>query len=409
MKNSSKKRAYLPYGRQVIEDDDIEAVVNVLRGDWLTTGPNVEAFETALAARVGAKFSVSCSSGTAALHMAAAAVGLGPGDVAVVPSLTFAATANSALYVGAEVVFADVNPNTGLMTGDTLQEALDRSRGRNVRAVFPVHLNGQCADPEEISRIAAEAGLHVIEDACHALGSSYQVSDGTSALAGECRHCDAAVFSFHPVKTIAVGEGGAVTTNDAALAGHMRRLRNHGLTRAAADFANHEMAFADDGTANPWYYEVAELGYNFRLNDISCALGLSQLRKVGDFIDRRRKLVQQYRDGLGGLDPLLKPVPQKAEISTAWHIFPVLIDFDRLGCPRAEFMKKLSDRGIGSQVHYIPLHMQPFYQDSLGDQGRLVGAEAYYEKVLSLPLFPSLRDDDVAYVVQVLHDIIDNG
>jgi dTDP-4-amino-4,6-dideoxygalactose transaminase len=193
----------------------------------------------------------------------------------------------------------------------------------------------------------------------------------------------------------------------------MRRLRNHGLTRAAADFTNREMAFADDGTANPWYYEVAELGYNFRLNDISCALGLSQLRKVDVFIYRRRKLVQQYRDGLGSLAPLLKPVPQPmlqgVENSTAWHIFPVLIDFDRLGCPRAEFMKKLSDRGIGSQVHYIPLHLQPFYQSSLGDQSRLVGAEAYYEKVLSLPLFPSLSDDDVAYVVQVLHDIVGNG
>jgi len=403
----------LPYGRQVIEDDDIEAVVNVLRGDWLTTGPNVEAFEAALAARVGAKFAVSCSSGTAALHMAAAALGLGPGDVVVVPSLTFAATANAALYVGAKVIFADVDPNTGLMTGDTLQEVLDQNCGRNVRAVFPVHLNGQCADPEEILGIAAKAGLLVNEDACHALGSSYQVSDGTMALAGECRHSDAAVFSFHPVKTIAVGEGGAVTTNNAALAGHMRRLRNHGLTRAAADFTNREMAFADDGTANPWYYEVAELGYNFRLNDISCALGLSQLRKVDVFIYRRRKLVQQYRDGLGSLAPLLKPVPQPmlqgVENSTAWHIFPVLIDFDRLGCPRAEFMKKLSDRGIGSQVHYIPLHLQPFYQSSLGDQSRLVGAEAYYEKVLSLPLFPSLSDDDVAYVVQVLHDIVGNG
>lgn len=406
MIESRTERGYLPYGRQVIEDDDIEAVVDVLRSDWLTTGPNVEAFETALARQVDAEFAVSCSSGTAALHLAALAVGLGPGDVVVVPSMTFAATANAALYVGADVIFADVDPDTGLMTGDNLQEALDRFRDRNVRAVFPVHLSGQCADPEAISKIATEAGLGLIEDACHALGSSYRVSDGTIALAGECRHCDMAAFSFHPVKTIAVGEGGAVTTNDPALNAQMRRLRSHGLTTAAIDFTNRELAFAGDGRANPWYYEIAELGFNFRLNDISCALGLSQLRKIDRFIERRRDLVRQYCEGLGDLAPLLKPIEQKAGNSTAWHIFPVLIDFDGLGCERAEFMERLKDHGIGSQVHYIPLHLQPFYQDRLGDQSRLVGAEAYYEKVLSLPLFPSLSDEDVAYVVQILHAIV---
>lgn len=409
MINNGDKRAHLPYGRQVIEDDDIEAVVRVLRGDWLTTGPNVDAFEAALAARVGAKFAVSCSSGTAALHMAALALGLGPNDAVVVPSLTFAATANAALYVGADVIFADVDPNTGLMNGDTLLEALDRSRGRNVRAVLPVHLNGQCADPEEISTIAAEAGLHVIEDACHALGSSYQVSDGSVALAGECRHCDAAAFSFHPVKTIAVGEGGAVTTNDETLNAHMRQLRNHGMITAAANFTNRELAFAGDGTANSWYYEIAELGFNFRLNDISCAMGLSQLQKVDRFIARRQNIVRQYREGLRSLAPLLKPVHQKAGNFAAWHIFPVLIDFDRLGCERSAFMEKLRDRSIGSQVHYIPLHLQPFYQNRHGDQSKLAGAEAYYKKVLSLPLFPSLSDDDVNYVIQILHDIIRNA
>jgi UDP-4-amino-4,6-dideoxy-N-acetyl-beta-L-altrosamine transaminase len=407
--DSRNKRTHLPYGRQVIEDDDVEAVVKVLRGDWLTTGPNVDAFEAALAARVGAKYAVSCSSGTAALHMVAMAMGLGPNDVAVVPSLTFAATANAAFYVGADVIFADVDPDTGLMTGESLQEALERGRGRNIRAVFPVHLNGQCADPEEISRIANKAGLQVIEDACHALGSSYQVSDGAVALAGECRHCDAAVFSFHPVKTIAVGEGGAVTTNDEALNARMRRLRSHGLTRAAADFTNHDLAFASDGTANPWYYEVAELGYNFRLSDISCAMGLSQLRKVDRFIARRQDLVRQYREGLRNLAPLVRPVEQKADNSAAWHIFPVLIDFDRLGCERGQLMEKLRDRGIGTQVHYIPLHLQPFYQNRVGDQSRLAGAEAYYQKVLSLPLFPSLSDDDVTYVVENLHDIVQNS
>jgi UDP-4-amino-4,6-dideoxy-N-acetyl-beta-L-altrosamine transaminase len=406
---SRTERGYLPYGRQVIEEDDIEAVVEVLRGDWLTTGPNVEAFEMALAAQVGAEFAVSCSSGTAALHLAALAMGLGPGDVAVVPSMTFAATANAALYVGADVIFADVDPDTGLMTGDTLQEALDRCRGRNVRAVFPVHLNGQCADPEVISKIAAETGLGLIEDACHALGSSYRVGDGSVALAGECRHCDMAAFSFHPVKTIAVGEGGAITTNDHALNARMRRLRSHGLTTTATDFTNRELAFGGDGRANPWYYEIAELGFNFRLNDISCAMGLSQLRKVDRFIGRRRELVRKYREGLSDLVPLLKPIEQKAGNSTAWHIFPVLIDFDELGFDRAEFMERLRDRGIGSQVHYIPLHLQPFYQDRLGDQSKLVGAEAYYEKVLSLPLFPSLSDDDVEYVVQVMHAIVRNA
>jgi dTDP-4-amino-4,6-dideoxygalactose transaminase len=361
-----------------------------------------------LAEQVGAKFAVSCSSGTAALHLAALAVGLGPGDVAIVPSLTFAATANAALYVGADVIFSDVDPETGLMTEETLQAAIDRARGRDLRAVFPVHLNGQCADPQAISTLAEDVGMTVIEDACHALGSTYQTSDGGEALIGACRHSEAAVFSFHPVKTIAVGEGGAVTTNSEGIDARMRRLRSHGLTRDGADFTNPEMAFAKDGTPNPWYYEVAELGFNFRLNDMACAMGRSQLVKVDRFIARRRELARQYDEGLRDLAPVLTPIKHLTENNAAWHLYPVLVEFDQLGCERADFMGRLKDRGIGTQVHYIPLHMQPFYQSRCSDQTRLHGAESYYNKVLSLPLFPSLDDDDVAYVIHALQDIVEN-
>lgn len=399
----------LPYGRQVIEDDDIAAVVDVLQSDWLTTGPSVAAFEEALAERVGAEFAVCCANGTAALHLAAAAIGLGPGDVAVVPSLTFAATANAARFVGAEVVFADVDAETGLLTGETLCEALDRALGRNLKAVFPVHLNGQCADPDGIADVARDGGLRIVEDACHALGSVYPAGDGSACRVGECRHADVAVFSFHPVKTIAAGEGGAITTNDRALYDRLRHIRSHCLTKDPTRFENEHLAFGQDGAPNPWYYEITDLGFNYRLSDLNCALALSQLRKIDRFIERRQSLVARYDRNLSDLAPTVRPVRREPGMAPAWHLYPVLIDFDRLTVDRGELMRRLLDRGVGTQVHYIPLHLQPYYRREVGTPRRLEGAEAYYRKVLSLPLFPALEDADNDLVVQVLHEVIDEA
>ena len=405
---TSTSLPFLPYGRQLIEDDDVEAVTAVLRGDWLTTGPAVGAFEEALAARVGARYAVACSSGTAALHLAALALGLGPGDVVIVPALTFLATANAARFVGAEVCFADVDADSGLVSDADLARALDRAaasgRGR-VRAVFPVHLNGQVADMPAIAGFAAGHGLRVVEDASHALGSRHRAADGSQAPAGACRHADLAVFSFHPVKTIAMGEGGAVTTNDEGLWRRLLTLRSHGIVRAPEAFENHALAFDAGGEANPWYYEMPEVGLNYRASDIHCALGLSQLGKLDRFVERRRALAARYDRQLAPLAPAVRPVARVAGNEPAWHLYAVLVEFEAVGKSRARVMGELKRLGVGTQVHYLPLHLQPYYAKRYGPQS-LPGAEAYYRRVLSLPLFASMTTADVDRVVEALASVI---
>ncbi|HUN52566.1 MAG TPA: UDP-4-amino-4,6-dideoxy-N-acetyl-beta-L-altrosamine transaminase [Candidatus Sulfotelmatobacter sp.] len=393
------KDAFLPYGRHVIGDDDIAAVTKVLRGDWLTTGPTVEAFEAAFAARVGARFAVACSSGTAALHLAALAIGLGPGERAVVPSITFLATANAARYVGGEVVFADVDAETGLL-GERQMEAALANAGGPVRAVFPVHLAGQAVDMPALARLAERHGFTVIEDACHALGSTYREGDETIAV-GSCRHSAMAIFSFHPVKTIAMGEGGAVTTNDPVLHERLSRLRNHGMTRDPRQFRNSELAFDADGEANPWYYEMPEIGFNYRASDIHCALALSQLAKLDGFIARRQALADCYDRGLAALAPGIQPPRRAPGCRPAWHLYAARIDFAGLKLPREALMRQLRAAGIGTQVHYIPVHLQPYYQERSGPL-QMPGSMAYYRRTLSLPLFPSMTENDVVRVIEAL-------
>lgn len=390
--------AFLPYGRQSIGEDDIAAVAAVLRGDWLTTGPMVGRFEDALAARVGSRFAASCSSGTAALHLAALALGLGPGDRVVVPTMTFLATANAVRYVGAEVVFADVDPKTGLMTAETLEDALKRAG--KVAAVFPVHLNGQCADMKALGAIAAREGLKVVEDASHALGA-LDASSGKPLPVGCCNSSDMAIFSFHPVKTIAMGEGGAVTTNDAGLCERVAQFRNHGIIRDEKRTENVDLAFGADGTLNPWYYEMPEPGFNYRASDIHCALGLSQLGKLGSFVARRRALAARYDAALAPLAPVVRFLARVLYCTPAWHLYVALIDFAAAGVPRAKVMARLRAEGIGSQVHYLPVHLQPYYRRRCGHVD-LPGARAYYERALSLPLFPAMADADVERVAGAL-------
>ena len=391
----------LPYGRQVIDDDDIAAVTSVLRGDFLTTGPAAQEFEQALAGITGAREAVVCGNGTLALHLAALAAGIGPGDTAIVPSLTFLATANCVRYCGGEVLFADVDPDTALMTAQTFRDALETARrtGKRVKAVFPVHLTGQMVDMGQIHAIAADGGITVITDSCHALGS---VQNGMRAGAGRLE--DMAVFSFHPVKTIAMGEGGAVTTNDPALAAHMRRLRSHGMVMRPTDPAYPEQALDEAGAPNPWYYEMPELGFNYRATDMQCALGLSQLRKLDRFIARRRALVALYDRLLEPLAPAILPPHKVPGCTPGWHLYAARIDFDALGLSRAMVMNRLATRKVGSQVHYLPVHRQPYYRGLYGDLS-LPGADRYYARTLSLPLYPTLTDDDVHYVVETLRDV----
>ncbi len=394
----------LPYGRQEIDDDDVAAVVAVLRGNCLTTGPAVGAFEAGLCAAVDAPFATVCSSGTAALHLATATLDLKPDDVCIVPAVTFAATANAVRYCGAEVVFADVDPSTGLMHTSHLEEALERCRDRRVRAVFPVHLAGQCAELPMLAKHARAAGAVIIEDASHAIGTTY-TRDGARARVGACADSDITIFSFHPVKTIAMGEGGAVTTRDPALWDRISRLRAHGIVRDPARFSRPSLARDADGSVNPWYYELQELGFNYRASDIQCALGLSQLAKLTRFVDRRAALVARYRKLLAPLEPVVRPISTVPGVEAGWHLQVVLIDFAAAGLTRARVMRELAARGVGTQVHYIPLHMQPYYRDRYGEQS-LAGAERYYAQALSLPLYPSLSDEEQDGVIVALKNVL---
>ena len=396
---------FLPYARQSVDEDDVAAVVQVLRGDYLTTGPMSARFEATLAETTGARHVVVCSSGTAALHLAALGLRLGEGDAVIVPAITFLATANAARYVGAEAIFADVDPATGLMGPEHLEAALARSGSLRPRAVFPVHLAGQCVDTAGIKAVAVRHGLRIVEDACHALGGRHRATGGGWVPVGSCKDSDAAAFSFHPVKTVAMGEGGAVATNDPVLAEAARRLRSPGMVSGDAATANPGLARDAAGTFNPWYYEMPEVGFNFRASDIHCALGLSQIKKMSDWVLRRRALVDRYAAALASLAPVVRPIGKVAWSETAWHLAVVLIDFDAVGTTRARVMAHLRERGIGSQVHYIPLHWQPYYAKRYGALG-LPGAETYYARCLSLPLFPTLDDADVDRVVATLAEAL---
>jgi len=387
----------------MVDGDDLAAVAEVLGSDWWTTGPAVSAFERALADRVDVRHAIVCSSGTAALHLAALAMQLGPGDAAIVPSVTFVATANALRYVGAEVIFADVDADSGLMTADHLKQALSRSENDNVRAVLPVHLAGQCFDPAAIARVARAHGLAVIEDGAHALGTLYGADEAQVAV-GACRDSDMATFSFHPVKTVAMGEGGAITTENDELAERLRCLRSHGMIRDPDRFVNHDLARTADGRNNPWYYEVSELGFNYRASDIHCALGLSQLGRLDLSLQRRRELVARYDTGLGCLAPAIKPPSRTSNCWPGWHLYSVQVDFAALGSDRATVMDELRKLGISSQVHYIPVHLQPYYRNRY-QTPCLPGAETYYARTLSLPLFAGMTVQDVDRVVAALATI----
>ncbi len=391
--------AFLPYGRQLIEDDDIAAVTEALRGDLLTTGPYVARFESALSRNVNGSHSVVCANGTAALHMAARALKLGAGTKVIVPSITFLATASAPHLNGAEIVFADVDPESGLMRPQDLNDAIARA-GR-ADAVFNVHLNGQCGAIEEISVVARDAGLKIVDDACHAIGAAFVAKDGTVSQIGSNTFCDLTVFSFHPVKTIAMGEGGAVTANDAEFAKRLLLARNHGMTRDPDDFVHEVDAFDASGVANPWYYELIEPEFNWRANDIQCALGLSQLGKLGRFVARRRALAAAYDNMLAPFAPVLRPLGRAKSCLPAWHLYVVRIDFGAAGIDRARLMHALKANGIGTQVHYAPVHRQPYYARRYGALA-LPGADKYYAQALSLPLSAAMSEDDVARVVETL-------
>ena len=396
--DSGDPHPFLPYARQVVDADDVAAVTAALTSDWLTTGPEVGRFEAALTETLGAAAAVVCNSGTAALHIAYGALAVGPGDAVIVPATTFVATANAARYLGAQPVFADVDADTGLMTTATAAAAIADAEGMGLRPrlLVPVHLAGQVADPPGLAALAERHDLRVVEDACHAIGTVYRDADGREHRVGDCAHSHMASFSFHPAKTIAMGEGGAVLTGDVEAAERMRRLRSHGLRSGVTPpDAN--------GTDRGWStgYTLDEIGHNYRAPDPLCALGRSQLAKLSGFVRERRRLAALYRERLRGLAPAVRPLALVPDCTPAWHLQVVLIDVDRIGVARDVVMARLHASGVGSQVHYIPVPWQPPYRDVLGRRA-FPGAADYFRRTLSLPLYVGLTDDDVGRVVDAL-------
>jgi perosamine synthetase len=384
---SPVRATFLPYGRQSVDEADIQAVVDVLRSDWLTTGPKVAEFEEAFAARVGAAHAVSFSSGTAALHAAAFAAGLKSGDEAITTPLTFAATANCVLYQGATPVFADIR-------GDTLTldpEQVENKISPRTRAILPVDYAGHPVDLMPILEIARRHKLVVIEDACHALGAEY----GGRPLGSIA---DMTVFSFHPVKHITTGEGGMVATNDAKFAETLRRFRNHGISSDARQRQS----------AGQWHYEMVLLGFNYRLPDIVCALGIQQLKRLDANLARRREIAAHYTAAFREI-PAVIPPAVRPEANPAWHLYPIRLDLEKLTVDRAEVFRALRAENIGVNVHYIPVHLHPYYRERFGYKGgEFPVAEDAYGRLISLPMFHGMSDQDVDDAVQAVSKIAEH-
>lgn len=388
----------IPYGRHYIDEDDIQAVVNVLRGGFLTQGPTVEAFEKAVADYVGCKYSVAVSSATAGLHLAALAAGVGPGRSLVTSPITFVASSNAALYAGGRAVFADIDPQTINLSAASLAAAL--TQNPDARAVVPVHFAGLPCDMPALKAVADVAGAVIIEDAAHALGAVYP----NGRRVGSCAHSLMTVFSFHPVKAIAAGEGGMITTNDELTYRRLLRLRSHGINKAGDPLVFPEQG-SRDGVVNPWYYEMQELGYHYRITDIQCALGLSQFRKLDKFITRRRQLVANYDQAFAGLKNA-RPAQTTGRAESGHHLYVLRIDFTATARSRGLLMKELRARNIISQVHYIPVPEHPFYRKLGFDPKDTPEAQRYYTQALSLPLFYNLAEGEQSHVIQSVKELV---
>ncbi len=377
---------YLSYGKQWIDDEDIEAVVNVLKGDYLTTGPHVESFEQKVADYVGANYAVAVSNGTAALHMACFAAEIGEGDEVIVTPMTFAASSNCILYCGGTPVFADIDPKTYNISVEDIKNKITS----RTKAIIPVDFTGQAVDMDRIRQIADEHNLIVIEDAAHALGTEYKGRKvGTKA--------DITEFSFHPVKPITTGEGGMAVTNDYELYKKMLLFRTHGITREESVMSRNE---------GPWYYEQIDLGYNYRITDLQCALGTSQMNKIDYFISRRREIVKKYNRAFNEVDEVT--IPYQAEYSeSGWHLYILKLNLNKLNATRRQIFDALVAENIGVNVHYLPIYLHPYYQKLGYKKGICPEAERLYESMITIPLFPKMKDQDVDDVISGVKKVID--
>ena len=375
----------IPYSRQSIDEEDIQAVVEVLRSDWLTTGPKVDEFERAFAGHVGAEEAVAVSNGTAALHAAMYALRIGPNDEVIVPALTFSATANCVVFQGGTPVFSDVDRGTLLINPASVEANITH----RTKAIIAVDFAGQPCDYDSLRALANRHRLTLVADACHSLGGSYKgLPVGSLAKLN--------TFSFHPVKHITTGEGGMITTNNPELAKRMRVFRNHGIT------TDHRQREA----LGSWFYEMIDLGYNYRITDFQCALGLSQLNKLSSWVARRQEIARRYDAAFAEL-PVLNPLLVRDDVSHAYHLYVIRLDTTELRTTRSEIFSSLRAEGIGVNVHYIPVHLHPFYRERFGTKpGLCPMAETVYEKLISLPIFPAMTHDDVEYVIAAVRKVI---
>ena len=377
----------ISYGKQSIDQADIDSVVEILKGDWLTQGPAVEKFEVDLQNYFGTKYTCAVSNGTAALHLTALALGWKPGDIILTSPITFLSTANCIVYGGATPDFVDIDPVTYTIDPNRVEEKIKslRSKGKSVKAVIGVDYAGHPCDWKAMRGIADQYELQMVNDNCHALGASYH-NDKQYTV----KYADVVTQSYHPVKHITTGEGGAVLTNDPIIDEKVRKLRTHGMTKDLDKLANNDES---------WYYEMREVGYNYRITDFQCVLGSSQLKKLDQFVQKRRMIANIYDKSFSIVDNLKIPKAHNL-VKHAYHLYPLQIDFDKLNITKSEFFKKMNESDINLQVHYIPVHLQPFYKKNYGfNAGDYPVSESFYRNEVSLPIYPDLSTDDVSLVV----------
>lgn len=381
-------KRFIPYGKQWINEDDINAVVEVLKSDYLTTGPKIKEFEQKFADYVGSKYAVAIANGTAALHAACYAAGIDEGDEVITTSMTFTASSNCVLYCDGTPIFADIDSKTYNVDSEDIKRKITSK----TKAIIPVHYTGQPCNMDKIHKIAKEYNLLVIEDASHALGATYK-----GKMIGSIS--DITTFSFHPVKHITTGEGGMITTNNEELYKKLILFRTHGITRNLDLLEN-----KDEG---PWYYEQLDLGYNYRITDIQCALGINQLNKIDDFVAKRRKIVKRYNEAFMNLEEIVIPFQDKS-VNSSWHLYVVKFNLEKLKVGRREIFEVLRKEGLGVNVHYIPVYYFPYYKKLGYEEGLCPNAEELYKRIITLPLYPKMSDEDVEYVIQSVYKIVKN-
>jgi len=380
---------FIPYGRQSIDQNDIKAVTDVLKSDFLTQGPEIEKFEKDICRFTGAKYCLVTSSATAGLHMAVSSLAIPAKSEGITSPNTFVASANSLIYNSIKPIFADIDEKTYNIDAKQIEKKITKK----TRVIVAVDYAGQVCEAQRIYKIAKSRGIFVVEDAAHAIGSRY----ASGERVGSCKYSDLTVFSFHPVKNMTTGEGGAVTTNSKKLYEKLLLLRSHGVTKNPSLFSKNP---------GPWYYEMQSLGFNYRMSDISAALGRSQLKRLPRFIKRRREIVKKYNEAFKKIENITIPF-ERPKVVSAFHLYTLKIDFDKIGKSRSQVMAELKIRGVGSQVLYIPVHLQPYYRKTYGykiDDFPL--AESYYKRALSLPLFPGMTDKDVEKVIRAVKEVV---